>query len=303
MFESSHPFVSGGKASSLKNLTRWFEHIQTTIGPASGLAPVACSTTFFVPKIVAGAAPKLKPTGGKAAKGGGGEKAAPAAAKKCGGAPAAGEQPQMSEKQAAKKKAKDDAKAAKKADGGAAVGEAKAAPKAAKAPGDWNVSHLKVLVGTIVKVWKHPDSDKLWCEEIDCGEVENRQIASGLRAYYPEEADIKVPRKVLVLANLKPKKLGGFPSNGMVLCASSADKAKTIFCEVPAGAKNGEQISFSGFEGEPATPAQMDKKKVFEVVAPMLKVAADGTCTGAGVAFETSAGPCKAPGMAGSNIA
>ena len=165
------------------------------------------------------------------------------------------------------------------------------------------MSHLKVVVGTIVKAWKHPDSDKLWCEEIDCGEGENRQIASGLRAYYPEEADMKVPRKVLVLANLKPKKLGGFPSNGMVLCASNADKSKTIFCEAPEGAPNGEQIKFEGFEGEPATPAQMDKKKVFETVAPMLKVADDGTCTGAGVAFSTSAGPCKAPGMAGSHIA
>jgi tRNA-binding EMAP/Myf-like protein len=41
-----------------------------------------------------------------------------------------------------------------------------------------------------VQAWKHPDSDKLWCEEIDLGEPEPRQIASGLRHFYAEEADL-----------------------------------------------------------------------------------------------------------------
>ena len=40
-------------------------------------------------------------------------------------------------------------------------------------------SRLRVIVGKIVKVWEHPDSDKLWCESIDVGEAEPRQILSG----------------------------------------------------------------------------------------------------------------------------
>jgi len=59
-------------------------------------------------------------------------------------------------------------------------GEAKAA-KAVPAAGDYNVSHLNIIVGTILKAWPHPESEKLWCEEIDVGEAEPRQIASGLR--------------------------------------------------------------------------------------------------------------------------
>lgn len=51
----------------------------------------------------------------------------------------------------------------------------------------------------------------------------------------------------------------------------------------------------------------MDKKKVFEAVAPTLVVADDGTCTcnvdGKAVVFTTTAGPCMAPKMGGSHIA
>ena len=46
----------------------------------------------------------------------------------------------------------------------------------------------KVVVGKIVKIEKHPDADKLICEEIDLGEGQPRKIASGLMQFYkPEE--------------------------------------------------------------------------------------------------------------------
>ena len=94
---------------------------------------------------------------------------------------------------------------------------------------------LDVRVGKIVEAWEHPDSDKLWVEKIDVGEVEvegegeeaketpaPRQIASGLRAHYATAADLE-GRAVIVVCNLKEAKLGGVPSNGMVLCASGDD--------------------------------------------------------------------------------
>jgi tRNA-binding EMAP/Myf-like protein len=44
-----------------------------------------------------------------------------------------------------------------------------------------DVSALDIRVGFINKAWKHPDSEKLWCEEINVGEDQPRQIASGLQ--------------------------------------------------------------------------------------------------------------------------
>jgi methionine--tRNA ligase beta chain len=67
------------------------------------------------------------------------------------------------------------------------------------------------------KVWNHPDADKLFCEEINVGEENPRQIASGLRAHYSLE-DMQ-DRKVLVVCNLKSSKIVGFVSEGMVLAA------------------------------------------------------------------------------------
>jgi glutamyl-tRNA synthetase len=76
------------------------------------------------------------------------------------------------------------------------------------------ISALDIRVGEIKRVWEHEEADKLFCEEIDVGEDEPRQIASGLRPYMKAE-DLQ-GRKVLVLCNLKARNLVGFPSHGMV---------------------------------------------------------------------------------------
>jgi methionine--tRNA ligase beta chain len=78
---------------------------------------------------------------------------------------------------------------------------------------------LDLRVGKIVKVWEHPDSEKLWCEEIDVGEDKPRQIVSGLRAWYTKEQ--MLGKRLIAVCNLKTAKLGGVPSAGMVMCAQS----------------------------------------------------------------------------------
>ncbi|EER07340.1 methionyl-tRNA synthetase, putative [Perkinsus marinus ATCC 50983] len=114
-----------------------------------------------------------------------------------------------------------------------------------------DVSRLNMIVGKINKVWEHPDAEKLWCEEIDCGEASGpRQIASGLRDFYKEASDLE-GRKVVILANLKPRPLRGFVSHGMVMCASSGDHSQVEVLTVPEDAKPGERISIPGFDGEP----------------------------------------------------
>ena len=154
------------------------------------------------------------------------------------------------------------------------------------------IAEVDLRVGLIVKAWKHPDSDKLWCESIDVGDATGpREIASGLQGHFTLEQ--MAPRKVVVVANLKPRALAKFMSNGMVLCATSPD-GKVEFVTPPEGAKVGERISFAGHGGvEPAAPSRMDKKKIFDSVAPYLVVGEKGVCTYKGIAFMTSAGECK----------
>ncbi|KAL3916447.1 MAG: hypothetical protein SGPRY_006817 [Prymnesium sp.] len=160
---------------------------------------------------------------------------------------------------------------------------------------------LDVRVGKIVEAWEHPDSEKLWCERIDVGEPEPREIASGLRAYYAE-AEQLVGRDVIVVCNLKPAKLGGFPSNGMVLCASSEDRATVAFVEPPEGAPPGERVLCEGVAAvEPASANRVKKKKLMEKAAEELR-AVDGVATYRGLPLTTSAGPCKSPTVASGTI-
>lgn len=156
-----------------------------------------------------------------------------------------------------------------------------------------NVSALDIRVGKIVKAWEHESSDKLYCEEVDLGEESGpRKIASGLRAFY--KLDEMQNRMVLVLCNLKARNLGGFPSHGMVLCASNADHTAVEFAVPPEGAKIGERVAFEGFEGEPEPENKVAKKKIFDKLAPDLKTDGSGEVVWKGVKGVTSAGVCKA---------
>jgi methionyl-tRNA synthetase len=78
---------------------------------------------------------------------------------------------------------------------------------------DWK--RLDIRVGEILAAEDHPNADKLIVLRVDVGEV--RQIVAGLRGYYePEEL---IGKKAIVFVNLKPVKLRGIESQGMVLAA------------------------------------------------------------------------------------
>lgn len=156
-----------------------------------------------------------------------------------------------------------------------------------------DISKLDLRVGIITNAWHHPEGDKLFCEEIDIGEEGGpRKIASGLRAHYGLEA--LVGQRVLVVANLKTRKLVGFPSHGMVMCASNGDGSVVEFVEPPPEAAIGERVSFEGYEGDPASENQVIKKKMLDVIFPELKTDDGGVATYKGVPFTTVAGVCKA---------
>lgn len=174
------------------------------------------------------------------------------------------------------------------------------APAPAASGDQPDITKLSIVVGHIGKAWELEGSEKLFAEEIDVGEEAPRQIASGLRQHYSVEQ--MQGRRVLVVTNLKAKKLAGFPSHGMVLCAKSADMSKVEFVEPPEGAPVGERIHFEGLVGEPITPAQVSKKKVWEACSPLMRTDANRVACVDGVPFMTSAGPCIAPTVANGSV-
>ncbi len=79
---------------------------------------------------------------------------------------------------------------------------------------------MQFQVGEIISCEAVPKSKKLLCSQVKIGS-QVKQIVSGIKAYYtPEEM---VGKKVMVLVNLKPAKLAGVMSEGMLLCAEDAD--------------------------------------------------------------------------------
>lgn len=125
--------------------------------------------------------------------------------------------------------------------------EEKAAPKAVKKEnkkdeagveqiGIEDFTKVELKVGTIISAEKHPKADRLLVEQIDLGE-ETRQIVSGIAASFSPE-DV-IGKKVIVVTNLKPVKLRGVESQGMILCASNADDLDivTIVKDLPNGTK------------------------------------------------------------------
>ena len=79
---------------------------------------------------------------------------------------------------------------------------------------------MQFQVGEIISCEAVPKSKKLLCSQVKIGS-QVRQIVSGIKAHYsPEEM---VGKKVMVLVNLKPAKLAGVLSEGMILCAEDAE--------------------------------------------------------------------------------
>ena len=100
-------------------------------------------------------------------------------------------------------------------------------------------TRVEMRAGEIKTAERVPKADKLLRMTIDLGEATPRQILAGIAQYYDPEA--LIGRKVIVVANLAPRKLRGLESQGMVLAASIGDEGRPILAgfleEVPNGAR------------------------------------------------------------------
>jgi len=173
---------------------------------------------------------------------------------------------------------------------------AKANPAAAEVA---DILRVDMRVGQIVSAEMHPDAESLYVEMIDVGEAVPRQVVSGL-AKYMSLASL-IGKKVVVLCNLKPAKMRGVESTGMVLAAGT-DVVELL--EPPPGALVGERIKVEG--GADPTPDEMLKsksaQKVWDRVAEKLSTDSSLCGTYDGVPLVTSAGPCTVASLKGSPI-
>lgn len=118
---------------------------------------------------------------------------------------------------------------------------------------------IELRAAKIIEIERHPEADKLYIEKLDDGTEEGRTIVSGLVPHY--EPDELLGRTIIVVANLKPAKLRGVKSHGMLLAAS----APTAGDDAEAGEEivevlfvdhlsPGERLHLDGFQPDAEAP-------------------------------------------------
>jgi methionyl-tRNA synthetase len=110
---------------------------------------------------------------------------------------------------------------------------------------------LDLRVAVVTEVKDHPQADKLYVLKIDLG-TEERQLCAGLKPYYPKEE--LLGKHLVVVTNLKPAKLRGELSQGMLLAADSGSVVGVLNApDSPAGT----QVTAEGVSGNGATQIEI----------------------------------------------
>lgn len=140
---------------------------------------------------------------------------------------------------------------------------AKAYPPPSRAVAD-NITpeRLNIKVGKIIEIQDHPDADSLYISKIDMAEDTGcRTVVSGLRKQISKKDLLN--KLVVVLCNLKPAKMRGIESQGMVLCASKDGKVELL--QPPSASQPGSRVFVEGYKNFTAADEQLNpKKKVWE---------------------------------------
>ncbi|KAG0241571.1 hypothetical protein BGW41_005731 [Actinomortierella wolfii] len=149
-----------------------------------------------------------------------------------------------------------------------------------------HISKLDIRVGIVRSVERHPDAESLYVEQVDVGDSNDdgaaspstssatgaapttRTIVSGLVKYIPK--DYLEGRAVIVVRNMKPSKLRGVMSQGMLLCGMEKDSdgqvTKVELLEPAEGSQPGDKVTFEGFTDESTLPVPVltPKRRWFE---------------------------------------
>ncbi|XP_065068103.1 aminoacyl tRNA synthase complex-interacting multifunctional protein 1-like [Rhopilema esculentum] len=143
-----------------------------------------------------------------------------------------------------------------------------------------DASRLDLRVGKIIHVERHPDADTLYVEKVDLGEENPRTIVSGLVKHVPIEE--MQNRLAIFMCNLKPAKMRGILSQGMIMCASTPEKVQPLL--LPEGATIGDKVRMQGYTVEPDVQLN-PKRKIWEQVKPDMLVNSKGIASYKGKEF------------------
>jgi methionyl-tRNA synthetase len=97
---------------------------------------------------------------------------------------------------------------------------------------------VEMKTGKVVAIDDHPDADKLFVVTIEDGPGSTRTVCAGLKGIY--EKDQLLGKQVVFVANLKPRKLRGIMSEGMILAADDGQgnvSVLTLDSEMPTGSQ------------------------------------------------------------------
>ena len=100
-------------------------------------------------------------------------------------------------------------------------------------------SKVEIRVGKILSAEKVPDTDKLLKLFVSFAEENPRQIVSGIALYFPDPG-VLVGKKCMFVANLEPRTIRGFESNGMLFAVSTEDGKFSLLepnQDIPEGTK------------------------------------------------------------------
>ncbi len=123
-------------------------------------------------------------------------------------------------------------------------------------------SKLDLRVAKIIEVKDHPEADKLYVMQIDLGPLGLRTIVAGMKPYYSKE-DL-TGKSIVVVTNLKPAKIRGIDSKGMLLAAE--DPSGIVSLLNPKEANPGAEIFVEGIPREPVGVLEFDEFKQTKLI-------------------------------------
>ncbi len=123
-------------------------------------------------------------------------------------------------------------------------------------------SKLDLRVAEVLDVKDHPNADKLYMLNLDLGKLGKRVIVAGMKPYYSREE--LIGKRIIIVYNLKPAKIRGVKSNGMLLAAE--DGKGTCSLLDPKDANPGSEVIIEGISKNPEKVLEFDDFKDVKMI-------------------------------------
>jgi methionyl-tRNA synthetase len=134
-------------------------------------------------------------------------------------------------------------------------------------------SKLDLRVAKIIDAQDHPQADKLYVLQLELGPLGKRTIVAGMKPYYSKQE--LIGRSIVIVVNLKPAKIRGIESKGMLLAAEENEKVVSLLD--PKNASPGAEIFVEGLPRVPASVVEFDDfKQISLTIGDGLKATYNG---------------------------